>query len=246
MKTEFFDAYSEAKLFRNHVFFRLFILTVLVAVLWAYGDRDGFVLLMLTAFCGYLIVSVSFHSWFFKIVGKDNMITVLDEKTMLVPGESVRTLRYPRFVHTIPLQEELAIDFNIGNLKSFHDLEEFLVECDVPDLETKAFRVVAALTWKIPTGDMVRANNVLLHDQFLFVLMDDIRRRTAGVMKFISDSRFPCYPPTLQTFTKQVRELLEMSLLRNRRFSSLPGFISVQIVYFTIELVSIRDFDTEH
>ncbi|QQR65115.1 hypothetical protein IPH92_00850 [Candidatus Kaiserbacteria bacterium] len=104
MKQEFFDVCPEAKVFRYQVFLDSFILAILVVVLWAYGGRDEFGLVMLIAFCGYLIVSLSFHSLFFKIVGKDNMITVLDEKIMLMPGESVRTLRYPRVVHTIPLK----------------------------------------------------------------------------------------------------------------------------------------------
>lgn len=246
MKQEFFDVCPEAKVFRRHVFFRLFILAILVAVLWAYGDRNGFGLMMLVAFCAYLVAALSLHSLLFKIVGKDNELTILDKETMLMPGESTHVLRYPSVVHTIPLQKELVVDFIIGDLKSFHDLEEFLVDCDFSDLRSKAFRVVTILTWKIPTRDAVRTNNVLLHDQLLFVLKADFRRRITYVMKFISDSHFPTYPPTLQSFTKEFRRLLEMSLLHDRESSSLPSFVHVQVVSLTIELISIRDFDTKH
>ena len=161
--TTFSEAYPD--LVRQHQK-RLFVFTgfmigILLVIVWQIKHavlEDQLVIAL-----SIILWTACMFAWFMfivpyrgKIVGKDGMITIIDQRHTLKPGEGIRLWYYPREVQLIPLEGLESVDFAVTDLQQFHDLHEWIPGIDLSN-GTYHLSVAVHFSWTIlPAADMDR------------------------------------------------------------------------------------------
>jgi hypothetical protein len=83
-----------------------------------------------------------------QILGKEGVLTILDQRHILKPGDRRRLWYYPRMVETIPLEGSATTDFSLVDLIQFHDLDDFIPGLDCTQ-GTNMLSVSVQYAWSI-------------------------------------------------------------------------------------------------
>ena len=132
--SEFYRTESRSELWVS------FFLTILCMVIYAAGiivilrgslDARQIVILISVAACLALLLLLVLKDGcslgLFPIVGKEGMLTILDNKHVLRSGESIRLWSRPLKVVMLPLAGASTEEFEVGSLERFPQLD-YLVD----------------------------------------------------------------------------------------------------------------------